>query len=87
MSRIRVPKIYSPYGPRPRRSAQLILIWMAILVVALVATFYLTTRERGAITTTGVSPLKVPDAKANDGKEKVEGAARGLARMMSKMMP
>ncbi|KAI2620236.1 hypothetical protein GGS26DRAFT_571630 [Hypomontagnella submonticulosa] len=44
----RMPKMYSPYGPRPKRSAQLILIWMAILVVALVVTFYLTSRERDA---------------------------------------
>lgn len=82
MPRIRVPKMYSPYGPRPRRSAQLILIWMAILVVALVATFYLTTRERGATTT---SSLRVPDAK--DGKEEEAAAMRGIARMMSKMVP
>ncbi|KAI0376150.1 hypothetical protein F5Y04DRAFT_267049 [Hypomontagnella monticulosa] len=44
----RMPKMYSPYGPRPKRSAQLVLIWMAILVIALVVTFYLTSRERDA---------------------------------------
>ncbi|KAI2632402.1 hypothetical protein GGR54DRAFT_583340 [Hypoxylon sp. NC1633] len=48
MAKIRMPNIYSPYAPRPKRSAQLIVIWMAILVVALVVTFYLTTRERSA---------------------------------------
>ena len=43
----RMPKFYSPYGPRPRRSAQLIAIWMAILVAALVATG-MTNREVAA---------------------------------------
>lgn len=38
--------IISPYGPRPRRSKQLIVLWMGILLFVLVTTYYLLTRRR-----------------------------------------
>ncbi|KAI1479471.1 hypothetical protein K445DRAFT_320438 [Daldinia sp. EC12] len=67
----RMPKLYSPYGPRPKRSAQLIAIWMVILVFALVVTFYLTSRERGVTyagmkLTDGVGVEKVKEAVEKD---------------------
>ncbi|KAH8159106.1 hypothetical protein CIB48_g9142 [Xylaria polymorpha] len=40
----RMPK-FSPYGPRPRRSARLILGWVVVLLVIFGLTFYLTTRD------------------------------------------
>ncbi|XXG97705.1 hypothetical protein Hte_004012 [Hypoxylon texense] len=85
MPRIRVPNMYSPYGPRPRRSARLVLLWMAILAVALVATFYLTTRERGA--TASYAGPRVPGGDDEKGAKEEEEAGRGIARMMSKMVP
>ncbi|KAI0831609.1 hypothetical protein F5Y06DRAFT_301646 [Hypoxylon sp. FL0890] len=75
----RMPKLYSPYGPRPKRSAQLILIWMVILVLALAATFYLTTRERGATDTRLVDEIDKIKEKA-EGNVMVfgTGMCRGL---------
>ncbi|KAI1193175.1 hypothetical protein F5X97DRAFT_50471 [Nemania serpens] len=36
---------FSPYGPRPRRSARLVLVWTLVLVLILALTFYLTSRD------------------------------------------
>lgn len=38
--------IISPYGPRPRRSKQLIVLWMGVLLFVLVTAYYLITRRR-----------------------------------------
>ncbi|KAI1433205.1 hypothetical protein GGR50DRAFT_696312 [Xylaria sp. CBS 124048] len=40
----RMPR-FSPYGPRPRRSARLIFGWFLILVLILALTLYLTSRD------------------------------------------
>ncbi|KAI0472330.1 hypothetical protein F4859DRAFT_515181 [Xylaria cf. heliscus] len=40
----RMPK-FSPYGPRPRRSARLIFVWVVVLLIILALTLYLTTRD------------------------------------------
>ncbi|TRX97419.1 hypothetical protein FHL15_001697 [Xylaria flabelliformis] len=40
----RMPK-FSPYGPRPRRSARLIFGWVVVLLLIFALTFYLTTRD------------------------------------------
>ncbi|OTA65266.1 hypothetical protein K449DRAFT_392385 [Hypoxylon sp. EC38] len=77
----KMPKLYSPYGPRPKRSAQLVLIWMVILVFALVATFYLTTRERGIISDTDTRLVD----EINKIKEQAEGD--GAKGKMAKMVP
>jgi hypothetical protein len=37
--------LFSPYGPRPKRSAQLVAIWMACFTFILFVTWYLTTRH------------------------------------------
>ncbi|KAI1411690.1 hypothetical protein F5Y13DRAFT_190999 [Hypoxylon sp. FL1857] len=65
----RMPKLYSPYGPRPKRSAQLVLIWMVIMVFALVATFYLTTREHGI--------MSLKDTRLVDEIDKIKEQAEG----------
>ncbi|KAI1471928.1 uncharacterized protein F4812DRAFT_416061 [Daldinia caldariorum] len=85
----RMPKFYSPYGPRPKRSAQLIAVWMAILVFALAVTFYLTGREGGATLTPSYAGMgKVVDEV---GKEKVKGEGerkdRFGGRRGAKMVP
>lgn len=36
---------YSPYGPRPRRSGQLVALWMVVFIGILVATWYISTRH------------------------------------------
>ncbi|KAI1111235.1 hypothetical protein F5Y14DRAFT_454250 [Nemania sp. NC0429] len=36
---------FSPYGPRPRRSARLVLLWILVLALILALTFYLTSRD------------------------------------------
>ncbi|KAK8107672.1 uncharacterized protein PG998_009685 [Apiospora kogelbergensis] len=42
-----MPRIrFSPYGPRPRRSARLVLVWMAVLSFILFVTYYLKTRQQ-----------------------------------------
>ncbi|KAI1333983.1 hypothetical protein F5Y15DRAFT_403394 [Xylariaceae sp. FL0016] len=64
----RMPKIYSPYGPRPRRSARLILIWVAVLLMLFLLTFYLASRENEQ--TTSYAKML-----ANKGK----GRGKGLA--------
>ncbi|KAI0181947.1 hypothetical protein GGR52DRAFT_61954 [Hypoxylon sp. FL1284] len=80
MVRISVPKMYSPYGPRPRRSARLVLVWMAVLVAVLVTTFYLTTREVAA--TASYADLRLPPevggepARAGDKVAKMEDESR-----------
>ncbi|OTB05417.1 hypothetical protein M426DRAFT_319954 [Hypoxylon sp. CI-4A] len=91
----RVPKIYSPYGPRPKRSAQLVLIWMVILVVALFVTFYLTRREAGPSSYAG---MRLAD-EARLGKEPAgadvaaaaaaagDGGGEKLRRRMGMMVP
>ncbi|CAJ2511118.1 Uu.00g067430.m01.CDS01 [Anthostomella pinea] len=38
----------SPYGPRPRRSARLIIMWVAVLVIIFILMFYLTSRDSEA---------------------------------------
>lgn len=40
------PKLYSPYGQRPRRSNQLVVLWVACFVAILVMTWYITTRHK-----------------------------------------
>ena len=42
----RFPQIYSPYGPRPKRSSQLIMLWMACFLVLLLFTWFMATRHR-----------------------------------------
>jgi len=37
--------LYSPYGPRPRRSGVLVLLWMATFLFILFVTWYITTRH------------------------------------------
>ncbi|KAI1101896.1 hypothetical protein F4804DRAFT_314571 [Jackrogersella minutella] len=79
----RLPKLYSPYGPRPKRSAQLVLIWMAILVVALIITFYLTTRERGV--TSSYAGMRLHDeVEKMGGTEPAVGVG---GEKMAKMVP
>ncbi|KAK0705226.1 hypothetical protein B0H67DRAFT_593515 [Lasiosphaeris hirsuta] len=39
---------YSPYAPRPRRSAQLVVLWMVVFIGILVATWYISTRHTEA---------------------------------------
>ncbi|RYP45348.1 hypothetical protein DL768_008285 [Monosporascus sp. mg162] len=39
-------KIYSPYGPRPRRSPRLVKAWIAALVLVGLLTYYVTSRHR-----------------------------------------
>ncbi|KAI0397160.1 hypothetical protein F5Y17DRAFT_416509 [Xylariaceae sp. FL0594] len=36
---------FSPYGPRPRRRARLILGWVSVLVLIFMATLYFSTRD------------------------------------------
>ncbi|KAI1649604.1 hypothetical protein F4815DRAFT_488714 [Daldinia loculata] len=74
----KMPKLYSPYGPRPKRSAQLIAIWMVILVFALIVTFYLTSRERGA-TTSSYAGMRLADEV---GKEKDGVRGRRWAKVV-----
>ncbi len=38
-------KIVSPYGPRPRRSAQLIVAWVLCFLFILFVTWYITTKH------------------------------------------
>lgn len=38
--------LFSPYGPRPKRSAQIVLVWMAVFVGVLLLTYYLTRLRR-----------------------------------------
>ncbi|KAI1139665.1 hypothetical protein F5Y05DRAFT_329528 [Hypoxylon sp. FL0543] len=85
----RMPKIYSPYGPRPKRSAQLVLIWMVILVLALVATFYLTTRERGLTADTRlVDEIDKIKEQAEGSGGKGKGKAKGqVAEVVPEMVP
>ncbi|KAI1095457.1 hypothetical protein F5B19DRAFT_441684 [Rostrohypoxylon terebratum] len=71
----RMPKFPSPYGPRPRRSAQLVIIWMVILVIALIVTFYLTSRERDA-------PASYAEMRLPDDKEPAGGGVK-----MAKIVP
>ncbi|KAI1323515.1 hypothetical protein F5Y16DRAFT_403424 [Xylariaceae sp. FL0255] len=42
---LRMPKIISPYAPRRRRSAQLVLGWVILLVFILSLIFYFKARE------------------------------------------
>lgn len=91
MARIRMPQ-YSPYGPRPKRSAQLVVIWMVILVVALVVTFYLTTRERGAVSS--YEGMRLVDKLNEEGGEEApvvegggDGDGVGEKNKMAKMVP
>ncbi|KAI0131271.1 hypothetical protein F4814DRAFT_405445 [Daldinia grandis] len=80
----KMPKLYSPYGPRPKRSAQLIAIWMVILVFALVVTFYLTGRERGA-TASSYAGMRLADGVGTEKeKEKEKG---GGGRRWAKVVP
>ncbi|KAI1799403.1 hypothetical protein F4811DRAFT_107296 [Daldinia bambusicola] len=81
----RMPKLYSPYGPRPKRSAQLIAIWMVILVFALVVTFYLTSREGGATMTPSYAGMRKVADEAEKGKGK--GKDRFGGRRWAKMVP
>lgn len=37
----KIKEMYSPFRPRPRKSARLVLVWMALLVLVLWATYYL----------------------------------------------
>ena len=39
-------KVWSPYGPRPRRSARVVKAWMGALAVVALILFYLNTRPR-----------------------------------------
>lgn len=59
---------YSPYGPRPRRSQQLVLLWVVGFIAILIMTWYLTTRH-GESTRTFASGI------LRDGQPKEETAA------------
>ena len=39
-------KVWSPYGPRPRRSPRVVKAWMGALAVVALILFYLNTRHR-----------------------------------------
>ncbi|KAI0009284.1 hypothetical protein F4779DRAFT_640604 [Xylariaceae sp. FL0662B] len=68
----KMPELYSPYGPRRKRSAQFIVIWMAVLVLVLIVTFYLTLRRRegGADTAAVVDMLKDKHGAEGNGEGK-----------------
>lgn len=55
--------LYSPYGPRPRRSKQLVVVWMSCLLGILFLTWYITSRHRESARTYADLLLKNPDPK------------------------
>ncbi|KAJ2988570.1 hypothetical protein NUW58_g3904 [Xylaria curta] len=67
---------FSPYGPRPRRSARLILGWMVVLILILALTFYLTSRDG--------EPSKLDTKVVMD---QIRGRARSLREKTSKAVP
>ncbi|GAW24877.1 hypothetical protein ANO14919_144720 [Xylariales sp. No.14919] len=70
----RMPK-FSPYGPRPRRSARLVLGWVVVLALILALTFYLTSRDG--------EPSKV-DARIV--MDKIRGRGRSLREKTSRVV-
>lgn len=39
-------QFFSPYGPRPRRSARLVILWMVAFLTILWLTWYISSRHR-----------------------------------------
>jgi hypothetical protein len=58
----------SPYGPRPRRSNFLVVLWMACFVGIVLMTYYITTRHRATARAIGAEIVK-GRATAGDAKE------------------
>lgn len=59
---------YSPYGPRPRRSNQLVILWVIAFFALLAMTWYLTTRHKETTS-------KLASELLHDGQSKEETVA------------
>ncbi|KAK8039120.1 hypothetical protein PG993_007531 [Apiospora rasikravindrae] len=53
---LRIGRI-SPYGPRPRRSARLVMVWIALFAFIVLVTYWINARERAATTVMASEPL------------------------------
>ncbi|KAK7948329.1 hypothetical protein PG997_001121 [Apiospora hydei] len=53
---LRIGRI-SPYGPRPRRSARLVMVWVALFAFIVLVTYWINARERAATTVMSSEPL------------------------------